>query len=155
MHGNAIGFLRPTPLDRCAPGTALTNECKLSAKGPLMPAQVVVVYSDPVFRDALVTALRLRGHEVAAFVDPMEAWDAFDTPQRIEVLVTEVEFLPGKSNGIALARMIRMRRPDTRVVFTALPEFVRQALGLGEFMRMPVGVPEVVDTVVRMLERDD
>jgi len=119
-----------------------------------MPAQVVVVYSEPGFRDALVAALRLRGHEVAAFVDPMDAWDAFDAPQRIEVLVTDVQFLPGKSNGIALARMIRMRRPDTRILFTALPEFARQALGLGEFMQMPVGVSEVVDTVVRMLERD-
>jgi hypothetical protein len=62
--------------------------------------------------------------------------------------------MPGKSNGIALARMIRMRRPDTRILFTALPEYARQALGLGEFMRMPVDVPEVVDTVVRMLEID-
>jgi len=119
-----------------------------------MPAQVVVVHSEPAFRDDLVAALRIRGHEVAAFVDPIDAWDAFDTPQRIEVLVTEVDFLPGKSNGIALARMIRMRRPDTRVLFTALPEFARQALGLGEFMQMPIGVSEVIDTVVRMLERD-
>jgi DNA-binding NtrC family response regulator len=119
-----------------------------------MPARVVVVHDEPAFSDELVAALTLRGHEVAAFVDPMAAWDAVDAAQCVEVLITRVQFAPGKSNGIALALAARRKRPGIRIVFTALAEFASSALGLGEFMSMPVGVPEVVDIVDRILQPD-
>ena len=39
-----------------------------------------------------------------------------------------------------------------RVVFTALPEFERRAAGLGEFMAVPVNMPDLVETVGCLLQ---
>ena len=44
----------------------------------------------------------------------MAALDAIETDSRVRVLVTCVEFRPGKPHGVALARMVRIKRPGTR-----------------------------------------
>jgi hypothetical protein len=49
----------------------------------------------------------------------MAALDAIEVGSRLRVLVTRVDFGPGKPNGIALARMVRVKRPGTKVVFVA------------------------------------
>jgi DNA-binding NtrC family response regulator len=116
-----------------------------------MPARLVVVHDEPELGDQLAGALRRAGHEVEAFVDPMVALDALDAAQNIEVLITRVQFLSGKPNGIALARMARAKRPGVRVVFTARPEFEAHAEGLGEFVSAPIDIPEVVAVVERLL----
>jgi DNA-binding NtrC family response regulator len=120
-----------------------------------MPARVVVVHDEPGFADQLAGALRLAGHDVAAFVDPMLALDALDAAQHIEILITRVEFPPGKPNGIALARMARAKRPGVRVVFIARPEFAAHAEGLGEFLSVPIDIADVVAVVGRLLNADD
>ena len=51
-----------------------------------MPARIVVVYNDPIFRDPLVTSLQASGHDVASFVDTSAAWNALEAAQRIEIL---------------------------------------------------------------------
>lgn len=116
-----------------------------------MPARVVVVHDEPEFVGEVATALRLAGHEVATFPDPLAAWDALEATRETEVLVTRVEFQPGKSNGVALARMARANRPEIRVLFTALPEYASHTEGLGTLMPMPVRVPDVVEAVTRLL----
>jgi hypothetical protein len=85
----------------------------------------------------------------------MVALDALDAAQRIEVLVTRVQFPPGKPNGIALAGMARVKRPGIRVLFTAHPEFAEYAEGLGTFMAQPVPMPDIVNTVERLLTSDN
>jgi DNA-binding NtrC family response regulator len=119
-----------------------------------MPARIVIVHDEPDFADPLTAALKLAGHDVATFMDPTAGWDALDEGRRVEVLVTRVDFSPGKPTGISLARMARYKRPGIRVVFMAPPEFVKHADGLGAFMPMPVDVPDVVHAVSRLLESD-
>jgi DNA-binding NtrC family response regulator len=116
-----------------------------------MPARVVLVHDEPEFLEPLDAALRQAGHDVATFADPMEALDALDAAQSIEVLVTRVQFPVGKPNGLAVARMARVKRPEIRVIFTAQPEFARYAEGVGVFMPRPVSVADVVATVERLL----
>jgi DNA-binding NtrC family response regulator len=116
-----------------------------------MPARVVVVHDEPGFADQLAGALRLAGLDVATFVDPMVALDALEAASVIKVLITRVEFPPGKPNGVALARMTRIKRPDVRVVFTADPEFAAYADGLGVFVPAPINTGDVVDIVGRLL----
>ena len=120
-----------------------------------MPARIVVVHDDAEFVHQLQSALRGAGHDVAAFADSMDALAALDAAQRIEVLITRMQFPPGKPNGLALARMARHKRPGIRVLFTALPEFAGHAEGLGAFVPMPVNVPDVVDIVERLLRISD
>ena len=81
----------------------------------------------------------------------MKAVDALDKAQTVELLITRVQFATGKPNGIALARMARFRRRNIQILFTALPEFEQEVKGLGEFMPMPVAVPDVVDAAERLL----
>ena len=119
-----------------------------------MPARVVIVHDDPGFVDQLVGALRLTGLDVATFIDPMIALDALEAAATIKVLITRVEFPPGKPNGVALARMTRNKRPDVRVVFTADPQFAAHAEGLGVFVPAPINIADVVAIVGRMLDAD-
>jgi DNA-binding NtrC family response regulator len=119
-----------------------------------MPACVVLVHDELEFVDQLTEALSLAGYDVATFVDPMAALNALDAAHSLEILITRVDFGPGKLTGAALARMARLKRPGIRVLFPALPEFAEYAEGLGKFMPLPVSVPDVVDAVRRMLESD-
>jgi DNA-binding NtrC family response regulator len=116
-----------------------------------VPARVVVVHDETDFSDRAVTALGFAGYDVVAFADPMAALNALDTAERVEVLITRVEFEPGKINGVALALMARTKRPGIKVVFAALQEFEHHAAGLGEFMPAPVSVSELVETVRQLL----
>lgn len=118
-----------------------------------MPARVVVVGDEPEFVDELVAALNLAGHEVARFTDPLAAWDALADARRTEVLITDVSFPPGKSNGVALAHMARMKRRGIQVIFVALPEFARECEDTGMFLAQPISVPNVMKNVELLLQR--
>jgi DNA-binding NtrC family response regulator len=117
-----------------------------------VPARVVVVHDDTEFVDELSARLRTSGHDVATFPDPLAAWTALEAVARTEVLVTRVEFPPGRSNGLALANMSRSKRPQIRVLFTALPRHAEAVEGVGVFMALPVRAEEVAEAVERLLE---
>jgi CheY-like chemotaxis protein len=72
-----------------------------------MPAHIVVVHNDPAFIERVVTALTIAGCDVAAFTNTMQAIEALEAAQHIEVLITRVLFPMGQPNGVALARMAR------------------------------------------------
>jgi DNA-binding NtrC family response regulator len=117
-----------------------------------MPARIVVVDDNPCFLDHLATALKVKGHDAASFADPLDAWDALEEAQRVEVLVTRIQFAPGRSNGAALARMARMKRPQIRVLFIASPEFQRDVEELGTFLPRTASIDVILETTRRLLE---
>jgi hypothetical protein len=98
--------------------------------------------------------LEAAGHDVAAFADPVLAWDALKYPARIEILLTRVQFAPGKPHGVALARWARSNCPNVRILFVALPEFAADIEGLGVLLPRPVSVAQVAEAVGRMLSND-
>ena len=116
-----------------------------------MTARTFIVHDDPTFSQDVRSALEAAGHTVAVFDDPMVALDALEE-RRIALLITRVNFGPGKLNGIALARMLRLKRPDVRVIFTAIPEHEHHAWGLGEFLAAPVRVDDVVELAQKLLQ---
>jgi hypothetical protein len=65
----------------------------------------------------------------------------------------EVNFPPGKPNGVSLALMTRTRRPNIRIVFAAVAETEPYTVGIGEFLPMPVHIPDLVATVLRLLPK--
>jgi DNA-binding NtrC family response regulator len=95
-----------------------------------MPAAVLVVHNEPNTRELAVTALRAAFLDVIGFDDPMAALNAIEDDTRIRVLVTRVAFGAGKLNGVALARMVRVKRPGTKVVFVARAEKSSHTEGL-------------------------
>ena len=119
-----------------------------------MPARVVVIHDDPSFLDPLVAALEAGGHDVIAFESSMTAWDAFRAASKIEILITRIPFGGGQPHGVALAGWARMKRPEVRVIFTALPEFQDAADGVGLFIPVPVEIPRVAEIVTRLLLND-
>jgi hypothetical protein len=119
-----------------------------------IPARVVVVHDEPSFLDPLVASLRAAGHDVTAFADPVLAWDALKFPGEVQILVTRVQFEPGKPHGVALARWARCNCPNVRVLFVALPEFGADIEGLGVLLPRPVSVAEVAEAVGRMMSND-
>jgi CheY-like chemotaxis protein len=118
-----------------------------------MPTRIVVVHDEPSFVDELVAALSSMGHQVAAFTNPLEAWDALAAAEKTEVLITCVHFPPGKSNGLALAHMAHLNRPSIHVIFLALPEFARDCEDDGTFLPLPVSALHVAKTVELLLQR--
>ena len=122
-------------------------------KGNAMFARIVLVHDDWGFVEELIAALNLAGHQIAVFTDPLAAWDALAAARLTDVLITRVQFPPGKSNGLALARMSRANRPAIQIIFTALPEFVKECEDAGVFLARPVPVSHVVKTVELLLPR--
>ena len=116
-----------------------------------MPAPIIVVHDDPDTRGLAANALRDAGYEVTAFDNPMAVLDAMDRDAGIRVLVTRVDFGPGKLNGAALARMVRHKQPTAGVVFVARDENRRYTTELGEFLPMPLDPEVLVDVVGRLV----
>jgi DNA-binding NtrC family response regulator len=120
-----------------------------------MPAAVLVVHDEQNTRELAVLALRAAHLEAVGFDDPMKALDAIEANSRVRVLVTRVVFAPGKLNGVALARMVRMKRPGTKVVFVARAENASHTEGLGVFLPSPLNPDILVPTVSRLLVTQD
>jgi DNA-binding NtrC family response regulator len=116
-----------------------------------MPGQIVVVHNRMEFADAAASGLRFAGYQVAVFADPMRALDALDVAEKVELLITRVNFPSGKPNGVALALMARNRRPGIRVVFTARAEMKPHTEGIGEFLSVPVAIADLIAVVSRLL----
>ena len=116
-----------------------------------MPAAVIVVHDNSQIRELATNALRDAGYEVTAFDSPMAVLDVLDSPMRLRVLVTRVDFGPSKLNGTALARMVRLKQPAARIVFVARDRNRPHTADLGEFLPMPLDASGLVDVVGRLL----
>lgn len=116
-----------------------------------MPTPIIVVHDDPDTRGSATNALRDAGYEVTAFDNPMSVLDALDIPTHLRLLITRVDFGPGKLNGAALARMVRQKQPTAEVVFVALDQNRRYTTELGEFLPAPLDPAALVDVVGRLL----
>lgn len=116
-----------------------------------MPAPVIVVHDEVETREMAVGALCAAGLQAVGFDDPIKALTAVEADTRARVLVTQVDFGPGKLNGAALVRMLRIKRREIRVAFVALPENRVHLDGYGEFVPMPLNPSVLVDTVAHLL----
>lgn len=116
-----------------------------------MPAPVVVVHQQLETQHMLMSTVRAAGYEVAGFGDPLKALDAIETGSRARVLVTRLDFGPGKLNGIALARMIRHKGLGVQVVFVGRADKARYLDTTEEFVPHPVDPKAVADAVRRAL----
>jgi hypothetical protein len=95
------------------------------------------------------------GIQTLGFADPVAALDAIETGTRLRLLVTRVNFGRGKLNGVALARMLLVKRPGSKVLFLALPSNQEHTEGLGEFMPVPLVPDALVEAVGRLLAASD
>jgi hypothetical protein len=80
-----------------------------------MPAPVVVAHDDEATCKLVVAALIAAGLTAVGFHDLMAPLDAVEEDSRVRVLVTRIDFGAGKLNGVAFARMLKLKRPDVRL----------------------------------------
>jgi DNA-binding NtrC family response regulator len=106
-------------------------------------------------RRAVVTALTTAGYDVAAFMSTMRATEALEAAQHIEVLINARLISMGQPNGVALARMARVRQAGVKVLFTALPETHEHTVGVGEFLPAPAATSDIVEMVEKMPTKQD
>jgi DNA-binding response OmpR family regulator len=99
-----------------------------------------------------VLALGTAGHEVSAFANSMPAWDALSDGHRVDIMITRVRFPKGNPHGVALAHKARVNHAGIRILFAASPETRHHTGGLGEFLEMPAGIPEVLARIAAMVE---
>jgi DNA-binding NtrC family response regulator len=118
-----------------------------------MPADIIFVHDDKIFLEHASAALRASGHQVACSSDSMDALALLETAERAELLITRVNFRPGTPNGVALARMARRKRRGIMVLFVAQEEMREYTDGAGELLPVPVGIPDLVDTVWGLLDQ--
>ena len=116
-----------------------------------MPARIMIVHDEPDFADDVASILKSGEDDVARYANPAAALDALESAERIELLVSCVDFGPGKLNGVALARMARARRPEIDVLLIGPLELAQDAGGLGHFLREPVSPWELMTTIERLL----
>ena len=86
---------------------------------PDLPKTVVLVVEDEplVLMDAM-QSLEDAGFEVVDAFDAEHALVALETRPDIRAVFTDVN-MPGKFDGVALARMVHERRPDMLIVVTS------------------------------------
>ena len=112
-----------------------------------MPARIVVVLNDPILADATASALNTDGYDALAIHDPMVALTMLEQAADIELLVTSTNFRPGKPNGLALARMTKLKRPQLKVIFTGSPDLMSLLEDIGDLIVEPVSPPQIIETV--------
>jgi DNA-binding NtrC family response regulator len=120
-----------------------------------MPAPVVVVHDEDDMREQALGALRGAGHGVIGLSDPTAALNAIEATSRVRVVVTRVDFGAGKLNGVALARMLKVKRLGVKMVFVGLAEILQFADGLGACLPVPLDTEALVETVTRLLSQTD
>jgi CheY-like chemotaxis protein len=109
---------------------------------------ILLVDDVPGFRDDAAAALRRAGYRVTAVATTTAALDRLDRGLAVDVLVTRVRMPAGHPHGLALARMVKLRRPDVRVLLHAvalddLPEVEREDPP-GLLMRRPTRGADLV-----------
>jgi DNA-binding response OmpR family regulator len=116
-----------------------------------MPARIAVVHDEPEFVDRATSALVLAGYELAAFTDPLVAPKTLEAAQHPELLIAPARLPPREGRGISFALTARPKRRGVGIIFIAQPECRDQAMDLGKFQPIQIGIPALVQVVGRLL----
>lgn len=117
-------------------------------------ARILLVEDEFLIRLILSEALVEAGYDVREAENGDEAAEIIDSQTDFDVLVTDIQ-MPGATDGIALAVLIRARHPGIPVVYmTGRPDVMRNARRLDDreaFISKPYGPAEVLSTIQRLL----
>jgi hypothetical protein len=87
----------------------------------------------------------------SVFTNPIPALKAIRTAQKVDVLITALQFPHGRPNGISLALMTRNIRPAVRILITVPRELAHHAARVGEFLPIPFSAGDLVEAVQRLV----
>jgi len=112
---------------------------------------ILLVDDDEVFREATGAVLRSAGYEVRVAPDFRLALEILESDVTVDLFIVDI-VMPDRVNGLALARMARLRRPEIKVVYLSgydIPGLETEALG--PIIRKPVSDELLVEQVANAL----
>ncbi|HLZ64638.1 MAG TPA: response regulator [Aliidongia sp.] len=113
---------------------------------------IILVEQDAASREALGQTLMGDGFTVLSFPDYRGALNAAESDDRIDLLITGLRLPAGTPHGLALAAMIRMRRPQLPTIFTADREDVERLAGEGSaVLEKPFEAAALIRVVTRLI----
>jgi CheY-like chemotaxis protein len=116
---------------------------------------ILVVDDDAAYREAAAGVLRSAGYEVSLAPDHRLALEELESDKPIVLLLVDI-VMPDRVNGLALARMARLRRPDIGVIYISgydIPGLEAEALG--PVIRKPVDDDRLLDAIRSALRAKD
>src|SRR5947209_11222071 len=94
-------------------------------------SRVLLVEDEQLIRLFLVEALNDAGYQVVEVATGDEASKELDGPNGFELVMTDVH-MPGRLDGIAVARKARQRFPDIAIIYmTGRPDVLQRAGPVG------------------------
>jgi DNA-binding NtrC family response regulator len=114
---------------------------------------ILLVEDDNVFAYALQRHLRRDGHLVVPATNTMDALEALDSDQPIDLMITDIGMPTGIPNGLALARMAALKRSALPVILiTGLPGALSHVkLGEWQILQKPFELSELTGMVADLL----
>ena len=124
----------------------------LTPRSPVISrCRVLVVEDDAALGQALCRILAQAGYEAVFAGDFRAALDVLEGEQAIDLLLSDI-VMPNGVNGLALARMARLRRRDLKVIYLTgynIPGVDEEALG--PVLRKPVDDRVLIEQIERSL----
>ena len=113
--GTTVRFFFPMVLSDTA---SMPAQFETQAQGADAGKTILVVEDDPELRRVVSDMLRSLHYEVIAAEDGQTALEIMDKMEHVDLLFTDV-VLPLGMNGLELARTLREKKPDLKVLFTS------------------------------------
>jgi CheY-like chemotaxis protein len=121
------------------------------ATGGSSVAHILVVEDDAVYREALGHILQREGYSVSLTADFRGALELLETEEPVDLMLVDI-VMPDRVNGIALARMARLRRRDIKIIYMTgynIPGIDREALG--PILQKPIDDTALIQEIGKLL----
>jgi DNA-binding response OmpR family regulator len=108
---------------------------------------ILLVEDDEASGAAYSKALRAAGYDVTTAVDFRLALEILESERPLDLLLVDI-VMPGSVNGLALARMARMRRKNLKIIYMtgySIPGAEREVLG--PILLKPIDPAQLIERI--------
>lgn len=114
------------------------------------PASVLVVEDEVLIRALLAETLRGQGLTVVEAMNADEAWTYLESGGVVDLLLSDIR-MPGSMNGVELARRVRARYPQVKVILTSTDQAGANMAEIGVFIPKPYRLETAAAAALRSL----
>jgi DNA-binding response OmpR family regulator len=111
--------------------------------------RIALIEDEPAVRTALASGIHHADYDVICAASGVEGLALLEDPA-IDLAIIDIA-LPGRMDGIALAREARRHNPSLRVIFTSGRPPPSDVSSLGEFVAKPARLATMLEAIARQL----
>jgi DNA-binding NtrC family response regulator len=116
-------------------------------------ADILLIEDDEELAYALSASLRFAGHLVTVAGGGFSALQILDMSAPIDLLLTALVLPQGQPNGLALARMARLKRPRLAVIFMTGHPDLRKFVLSDKLLLKPIDIQQLLSEITASLAR--